>query len=264
MNDAISNASPADFVDLLQFTEECEVAAKPHPPLNPRNLLASYAYITCFGDFKASRSPCIAINPDEELPPTRQERIIKLDHWMKQFPAHRWLNSNQAVKDAYKSFLNVKKMKKANQRYSNDLAEFGFWRCASFAAMSRTHTHIRSPDAKERATAASAATKILELIRSTSLLYDAGMTWRQDQSFLHGIKQLTQVSSIVRKSRSDAQTGDREFIQYLTQEFWSTFNDAPPTPIIHLSGLRSGMTTDQASITKMVKEEADRLRAARK
>jgi hypothetical protein len=183
---------------------------------------------------------------------------------MKQFPAHRWLNSNQAVKDAYKSFGNVKKMKKANQRYSNDLAEFGFWRCASFAAMARIHTHIPSPDAEERDTAVSAAKKIQELIRSTCLLDDAGMTWQQNQSFVLGINQLTQLSSIVRKSRSDAQTGDREFIRYLTREFWSTFDDAPPTPIFHLSGLRSDMTKDQASITKMVKEEADRLRAARK
>lgn len=266
-----SSPTQADFFRLVAFLDNCGRAANP-PKLKPKNAIMDLLALSPVAD-SLLRSPEIRTFDDmmqrgqwpieggETLPPTRDGRISTLSDWMTRFPAHAWLRTQPHVSSALKSFRLVQKRSKSNVKLNDDLADLRFWQCAAHAGFSRDIVHRPSPDAAERKSAVKAARRLRQLCTSTKLLTDVGLAWNRQNVFLDLLDKVISVQEVEMRPRSDSHSADRDFIDQLTQATYRIFDQAPPSVIVALAGLRIA-SPDPVSITKRVKAMASYLATA--
>jgi hypothetical protein len=164
------------------------------------------------------------------------------------------------VVDALRSFEYIKKRRKDEEKFTDDLADFRFWSCAAFAVFSTDMPHKPSLGARQRQRAANAAKLLIKLVDTTNLLSDSSLSDDEGNELKALLSKIHSVKSISRRPRSDKFTDDRMYLERLTDFVWRTFGDCPPALIVHFSPLQL-QTPDRTAITKLVAARARELRS---
>ena len=261
----IETPERVQLFDLHQYLERCEWAANVPPWVNrrtnaltslfalapvdpPSTVLGSGGYATQLRDILNREASFPA---EEKLGLDRESRIRQLSEWLEKFPGFKWVESQVPVRDARRSFENIRKRRRNDPKFNDDVAEFRFWACAVWAAMMVGAQQTPSPDAKQRQRAVEASIEIGRLLDSTSLFSDAGLTYNELQSVRSILAKIVQVKDIQRRTRSDAHSSDRYWIELLTDELFYKFGDCPASLVCHLAPLKL-RGADQTAIKKQV------------
>lgn len=266
-----------ELFQLRTYLESCEAAAVPPPapdeasdasesrgllslfaPSRPRVGLAAR---TLLGSPPAAEKLSDLLSasalqlPDDgkRLGARRDDRIAQLEEWLASFAAFSWLKEQPSVQSALKSFHTIRKRRKTEKNFTDDLAVFRFWQLAVFAATFMDSRFRPAPDVDQRTQAIAAAKRLRAIASTTTLLNEAGIGFPADTKFMEGLAALEALSSIEKRERVDAHTNDRKFVRMLSAEAHRLFGDIPPALIYELSALKV-KSPDKTAITKQVSD----------
>ncbi|WP_230181646.1 hypothetical protein [Aquabacterium sp. CECT 9606] len=275
-------AKRPNFNELFQlrgYLESCQSAATPPPileiskadmgsnlgllglftPPKPKSpgptamtLLGAPLYPEKLADMLTSIGPEI---PDDgkRLGERREDRVAQLEAWLQNFVAFSWLQMQPAIQSALKSFDAIRKRRKTEKAFADDIAIFRFWQLAACAATFMDSDFRSPPNADERAQAIAAAKRLRNIASTTTLLNEAGINYPESTKFLQGLAALEAITSIERRERVDSYTNDRKFIRLLSEEAARLFGDIPPALIYQLSALKV-KNPDKTAVTKQISE----------
>lgn len=181
----------------------------------------------------------------------RGERIIQLEAWLHSFQAFQWLYRQASIQSARKSFEVIRKRRRSDPRFADDLAIFRFWSLAVYAAFAMDLIYLPAPSADERNQAIAAAKRLRRIASTTTLLSASGIS--DVRNFLLKLEALEGLDTAKRRKREDTHTSDRKFIEDIAKEADRLFGDVSPALIYELAALKV-KNPDKTAITKMVSE----------
>lgn len=252
------------FTLLGKFLNECERAARPRPPtapIDPRlspfffpqsnepTLLGRLDYPTTLSELVWGAK--LPFSSDEVLGPTRVERIAQFRRWLLCFPEFAWVCKQPAIESAARAFARVQARRSGDDRFTDDLAEFRFWRLAVFAFEGLHARNVPPPSAEQRQQAVAAAKKLTQLASACALSSAAGIDYRKWSTFLEVLGSMGVLASVPRRRRTDEHTADRRYVNLLAFYCWEVFGDASPSVICELAALKV-KNPDKVAITKLV------------
>jgi hypothetical protein len=188
---------------------------------------------------------------DEKLPSTRPERIEQLNRWLSRFPAFSWMKRQAVIASGYETFKRIQSRRRGDHKFSDDLATFRFWEFSVYALLFLNAKHKPPAISEQRQQAVVAADKLLSLAKATTLLKDAGIGYKESSDFLAALEQVSALTMVKRRLRTDSFSADRRYIQSLTWTGLHLFGDAPPALIYEMAALKV-KNPDKVSITKQV------------
>lgn len=222
------------------------------PGLTARTLLGAQPPLEKLADMLPSLGPTI---PDDgkRLGNSREDRVAQLETWLESFSAFAWLQKQPSIQGGLKSFGAIKKRRKTEKSFADDIAVFRFWQLAVCAATFMDSEFRPAPSADKRDQAIAAAKRLKNIAVTTTLLKDAGIDYPESTKFLEGLAALEAIAPVGRRNRVDAHTNDRKFIRILSEEAYRLFGDVSPALIYELSALKV-KNPDKVAITKQVSD----------
>lgn len=192
-------------------------------------------------------------NAVETLPGDRVGRIAQLTVWLHRFPAFDWMSRNAVLESGLACFRRIQKRRRGEPLFADDLAEFRYWRLATWALRCLPANPKRRPSADQREQAIAAAKKLLYLAQVTALARESGVPAEEWQVFLGGLERVKSLAGIKRRKRYDTFSADRHYVELLAVGALTEFGDAPPALICELASLKV-RNPDKVAITKQVSE----------
>jgi hypothetical protein len=268
------------LLELSAFLHGCERAAIPPPPpappvavaARPRGLL-DYAFAPSPAPLPKPQSLLsIALmgkqHPEtladvlrQETPPfesaetlghDRPARVKQLKAWLARFPAFLWMNKQAAIRGGLQAFQRVQQRRKADAKFSDDLALFRYWDLVVFAVMILNSRPLPLPLAHERQKAL-AARLLGKMAKSTTLLRNAGVGYPESDGLFTALDKLESLAALKRRQRTDAFKPDREYVKNLAWHATQVFGDASPLLVCELAALKV-RNPDKTVITKLVSQ----------
>jgi hypothetical protein len=195
----------------------------------------------------------LPLDSAETLGQDRAARIKQLTTWLMRFPAYMWMNKQPEIRAGLEAFRRVQQKRKADPKFSDDLALFRYWGFAVFAVMILNSRPLVPSLAHERQKAVAAARLLGEMALRTALLRDAGVGYPESSGFLTALGKLEALAALKRRNRTDAFTPDREYVKNLTWHAMQVFGDAPPSLVYELASLKVS-NPDKVAITRQVSD----------
>lgn len=251
---------------LISFLRACERAANPPPapshvlrrPLHPAPPKLGPHPETLVDLIRWGPAPFEAT---ERLGDERAGRVAQLYLWLRRFPVFAWLKEQPELTMAFESFTRIRKKRKYDPKFTDDLADIRFWLFACCAEIGIAVKNKPPPRADERTQAAAAAKTLRDIANRTTLFRAAGIRYPDTDNFCRALDQLQTLTTIERRPRTDKSTNDRKYVELLTEAAIWIFDDAPPALIYEVAALKV-RDPDKVSITKQV-SALKKLRAAK-
>jgi hypothetical protein len=189
----------------------------------------------------------------ETLGHDRLERVKQLNAWLARFPAFQWMSKQAAIRGGLQAFQRVQQRRKADPKFSDDLAVFRYWDLAVFAVMILNSRPLPPPLAHERQQALAAARLLGKMARRTTLLRDAGIGYPESGGLFTALDKMESLAALKRRQRTDAFKPDREYVKHLAWHATQVFGDASPLLVCELAALKV-RNPDKTVITKQVSQ----------